>query len=385
MSKNKKLLFVTGTRADFGKLKPLMRIAEDCSAFHTDIFVTGMHTLSLYGYTVEEVYKAGFKNVHLYMNQIAGEPMDLVLANTITGLARFVRETSPDLIVVHGDRPEALAGASVGALNNTLVAHIEGGEVSGTVDEFLRHSISKMSHLHFVSNEEARNRLLQMGEAPASIFIIGSPDIDVMLSGDLPLKEDAMKRYGIVFKEYSILLFHPVTTEKNEIFAYAESLVEAVNKSELNFIVIYPNNDEGSQEILLAYQKLKKNPRVRMFPSLRFEYFLTLLKHAVMIVGNSSAGIHEAPVYGVPSVNVGTRQEGRFEHESILNASYERKSILDAIFRARTMQPFEACLHFGQGDSALRFFQVISSPDFWQTPKQKSFHEFECRKLAVTE
>jgi len=377
LSDKKKLLFITGTRADFGKLKSLMKIVEEEEAFSATIFVTGMHTLSLYGYTVREVHKAGFKNVHVHMNQIPGEPMDLVLANTISGFARFVKESQPDLIVVHGDRIEALAGAVVGALNNILVAHVEGGEVSGTIDELIRHSISKMSHLHFVSTEEARLRLLQMGEKAESIFIIGSPDIDIMLAQNLPSMEEVRKRYSISFENYGILLLHPVTTEIHDMFRQAEEVVEAVLRSALNFVVIYPNNDEGSQEILLAYERLKNNSRFRMFPSLRFEHFLTLLKNASFVMGNSSAGIHEAPVYGVPTVNIGSRQNKRFQHEGIFNVSCELEEMLSAIRCALSYSYREQCLHFGKGDSSLKFLEAIKQSSLWETPKQKVFCDFE--------
>src|SRR5664280_207607 len=164
MSSTRSILFVTGTRADFGKLKPLISEVAKSEAFQYRIFVTGMHMLSRYGSTVKEVFDCGFKNIFGYINQdgSGSTGMDLALANTIQGLGHYVREFPPDLLVVHGDRIEALAGAIVGALHNVLVAHIEGGEVSGTVDELLRHAISKLSHLHFVANEEARNRLIQM-------------------------------------------------------------------------------------------------------------------------------------------------------------------------------------------------------------------------------
>ena len=153
--KIRKILFLTGTRADFGKLKPLMQIVEASSQFDLHVFVTGMHTLSRYGFTQEEVRKAGFKRIITYNNQVLREPMDLILANTINGLSRYVHETRPDMIIVHGDRVETLAGVIIGAISNILVAHIEGGERSGTIDEVIRHAVSKLSHLHFVANDAA--------------------------------------------------------------------------------------------------------------------------------------------------------------------------------------------------------------------------------------
>ncbi|MFZ9944061.1 MAG: UDP-N-acetylglucosamine 2-epimerase, partial [Bacteroidia bacterium] len=167
----KKILFITGTRADFGKLKSLIQITSEDSTFEVHIFATGMHLLEQYGYTVNEIEKSGFTNIHRFSNGNIGNGMDVALARTIEGLSAYVANNRPDLLVVHGDRGEALAGSIVGALNNILVAHIEGGEVSGTVDELIRHAVTKMSHLHFVSNEEARKRLIQLGEIPDNIHV----------------------------------------------------------------------------------------------------------------------------------------------------------------------------------------------------------------------
>jgi UDP-N-acetylglucosamine 2-epimerase (hydrolysing) len=147
--------------------------------------------------------------------------MDLTLAKTIEGFSSYCKKINPDLIVIHGDRVETLAGAIVGSLNNILVAHIEGGELSGTVDELIRHSVTKLSHIHFVSNDEAAKRLLQMGEIKSSIFTIGSPDIDIMFSNDLPTLEEAKAYYEIPFKQFGVVMFHPVTTEFNEMNEYA--------------------------------------------------------------------------------------------------------------------------------------------------------------------
>ena len=212
----KKILFLTGTRADFGKIKSLISILEQTKEFEVFVFVTGMHLQKEYGYTLIEIERCNFSNVHTFENHTHETTMDLTLAKTIEGFSNYVKNTKPDMIVVHGDRVETLAGAIVGSLNNILVAHIEGGEVSGTVDELIRHSVTKLSHIHFASNEDAAKRLLQMGEMNASIFTIGSPDIDIMFSDNLPDLSKAKSYYEIEFDKYAIAMFHPVTTESNE-------------------------------------------------------------------------------------------------------------------------------------------------------------------------
>ena len=371
----KKILFVTGTRADFGKLKPLMRRVEDAEQFECHVFVTGMHTLARFGSTITEVRKAGFSNVFPFFNQMAttSSAMDMVLAATIEGLGHYVREFPPDMIVVHGDRVETLAGAIVGALNNVFVGHIEGGEVSGTVDELIRHAVSKLAHFHFAANDEARQRLIQMGEGPNSIFVVGSPEIDVMLSPDLPSLAEAKAWYEIDFDEYLLFAYHPVTTELDSLRRHAREVVAAILASGRNVVGVHPNNDIGAHIIMEELGKFNTNPRIRLFPSLRFEFFLTLLKHAVAMVGNSSTGVREAPVYGVPSVNIGSRQRNRVSHESIINVPEDREAIRVAI--ARLPQRFPPKLHFGMGNSAEGFMHVLQSPKTWLSDRQKQFRD----------
>lgn len=371
----KRILFITGTRADFGKIKPLIEEVEKSAEFEAYLFVTGMHTLSRYGSTINEIRKAGFKEIFSYINQDASvnSQMDLVLGNTIQGLGHYIREFPPDLIVVHGDRIEALAGSIVGSLASILVAHIEGGELSGTVDELIRHAVTKLSHLHFVSNDEAQRRLIQMGEVKEAIFVIGSPDIDVMLSDKLPSLSKVKRRYDIGFPEYGIFLYHPVTTELHLLRDHARTVVEAIEASDMNFVAIYPNNDSGGEIILEAFERFKGNPRFRVIPSMRFEYFLTLLKNAEVIVGNSSAGIREAPVYGVPTVNIGTRQLNRFNYDSILNVPDDNEAILHSLNNLpKTVVP---SLHFGRGNSAGLFMTRLRDPKLWDTPRQKHFQD----------
>jgi UDP-N-acetylglucosamine 2-epimerase (hydrolysing) len=379
----KKILFLSGTRADFGKLKPLIQKVKASPQFEYSIFVTGMHMLSQYGSTWIEIQKAGFENFYKYINQDGSinSQMDLVLANTIHGLAHYIREFTPNMIVVHGDRIETLAGAIVGSLNNILVSHIEGGEISGTIDESLRHAVSKLSHLHFVANEEACQRLVQMGEAEETIFVIGSPDIDVMLSDDLPHLSELKKKYEIGFPDYAIFIYHPVTTELDKTQTHIDTVLEALQSSGLNFVVLYPNNDAGSEIILRRFSGIVNHPRFRMLPSMRFEYFLTLLKNATAIVGNSSSGMREAPVYGVPTINIGTRQANRFRYPTILNVCEDKDAILHAF--SNLPKSVKPCMYFGEGNSAEGFMRALCNPNLWGTPSQKQFRDLSFDRLDL--
>ena len=376
-SKNmsKKILFLTGTRADFGKIKSLIQILEAHPEFEPFIFVTGMHLQKEYGYTLLEVERCGFTHIHAFENHTHETTMDLTLAKTIEGLSVYVKECEPDMIVIHGDRVEALAGAIVGSLNNVLVAHIEGGEVSGTIDELIRHSTSKMSHVHFVSNKQAKKRLMQMGELENAVFTIGSPDVDIMFSNALPDLGTVKQYYEITFDTFAVAMFHPVTTEAKFMQEYADHFVDALLADHHNYVVVYPNNDLGSQTILNAYERLKGNPRFRIFPSLRFEYFLTLLKKSQFIIGNSSAGIREAPYYGLPIINIGTRQQNRALHADIINTNYAESEITAALKIIDQYEVKSSTSDFGKGNSAELFLKSLLNTDIWQLNHQKQFRD----------
>lgn len=380
----RKVVFVTGTRADFGKVKSLISaLLEDDARFEVHVFATGMHMEPQYGFTVTEIEKCGFPNVYRYINQTAHGVMDRILANTTLGFGDYVRMLRPDMIVVHGDRVEALAGAVVGALNNVPVAHIEGGEVSGTIDEHIRHAVSKMCHFHFVSNDDARRRLLQLGEEPDSVFVIGSPDLDIMSSPDLPGIDETKAHYDIPFDSYAILAYHPVTTSLHSLRQDVEELIAAARDSGRRYVAIYPNSDQGSELIFEAYEEhLEGRDWVRMFPSIRFEYFLTLLRHADFVIGNSSMGVREAPFYGVPTVNVGDRQNGRSTNTDILHVPPRRADILAAIEKAAELR-LEPVQEFGDGESHLRFRDVLRAEDIWRTSLQKYFRDVPLAGLDV--
>ena len=374
MKIKKKIVFLTGTRADFGKLRPLIEITESSDEFECHIFVTGMHTLSRYDFTYREVEKRGYKNIFVFMNETEGDNTDIILSNTIRGFSEYIRDISPDMIVIHGDRLEALAGAIVGSFNNILVSHIEGGELTGTIDESIRHAVSKLSHIHFVSNDDAKKRLIQMGEIEERIFVIGSPDIDIMMKKDLPTKEELIEYYDINFEKYAILIFHPVTTELEYLENQTTEIVGAVIDSKRNYVVIYPNNDPGSDIIMKAYGKLENNQNFKIYPSLRFEYFLTLLKNADFIIGNSSSGITEAEIYNIPTINIGTRQKDRTSNNNIINIKNQKDEILDAILKVDDIK-VNSSFSFGDGKSTNRFFNVISNDKIWNVSLQKQFIE----------
>ena len=374
MSK-KKIAFLTSTRADYGKLKSVILELQKNKNFITRVFVTGMHNMTTYGKTIGEIKKDKIKNLRIFNNQDHFSSMNKMLINTIRGFTEFLEKEKPDLVILHGDRIEPLGCAISSVLANVKIAHVEGGEVSGTVDEILRHAISKLAHIHFVSNQTARRRLLQMGEDKKNIFVIGSPDVDLILSNTLPSIEKVKKRYGIKFKEYAISILHPVTTNYENIEKESNIYFQGLKKSNKNYIITYPNNDLGSNYIMKELNKLKKLKNFKIIPSLRFEFFLSLLKNSSFIIGNSSCGIMEAPYYGVPTINIGNRQKNRFGSNSLININFNLGNILQAIKFADKNKTIKSSF-FGKGNSANKIKKILSSKKFWQIKLQKNFIDF---------
>lgn len=374
MMNKKRVLFITGTRADYGKIKSLMKEMEQSGIYDVFIYVSGMHLLAKYGSTYREVLKDGYKNVYVAFGQPHTGNMSYNLGGVLTSLSAYVKEIEPNMIIVHGDRIDALAGAITGALNNILVAHIEGGEISGTIDDSIRHAISKFAHLHFVCNEEAKKRIMQLGESEEHIYVIGSPDIDVMISEKLPELQNVKAYYEIPFDEYAIFMYHPVTTELGLLKEHISTTIDALIESGRNYVVIYPNNDLGTDIILDEISVLEGMERFRIFPSIRFEYFLTLLKNSSMIIGNSSAGIRESGVYGVPAIDLGTRQNGRYDIKKLQNVQHVDENVAAILAAIQKTPDYKVqCQSFGKGNSTEQFLEILQKKDIWDCGIQKKF------------
>lgn len=373
MSTKKKVVFITGTRADYGKLKSIINKLK--KNFDTYIYITGMHMLSKYGSTYIQVVNENKKTskIRLFKNQTnKEEPASIIFARTVKDFTKYILRVEPDLLLVHGDRFEALAAAVSGCANNILVGHIEGGELSGNIDEHLRHAISKLSHVHFVSNKFAKRNLIQLGEKKESIYNVGSPDIDIMLSKNLPSLNVVKKKYSINFEKYCIAILHPTLfKDKKSFLNDIKIFINSLIKSEKNYLIIYPNNDFGSDLIIDSYKKLLlKKKKFKIMKSFRFEYFLTLLKNSDLILGNSSAALMEAPIYGIPAINIGNRQENRFFHISIKNTKFNEKQIIGAI-KILENKKFKLTKHFGKGNSSKLISIILNKRNVWKISKQK--------------
>ena len=216
---SRSLLFVTGTRADFGKMEPLGLAAVE-ARFDVTFFVTGMQMLEKYGLTKIEVQRSGAIKVVEYINQRSGDPQNIILAKTVTGFSDVCQELKPDMVVIHGDRVEALACSLVCAMNSIRCAQVEGGEVSGTIDEMFRHCNSKLASTHLVSSDDARARVMRLGEAGDAVHVIGSPELDIHGANSGLTLRDVQDRYDIASDDYGICVFHPVTVHHAQLQAF---------------------------------------------------------------------------------------------------------------------------------------------------------------------
>tara|TARA_A100001388_G_scaffold248326_1_gene208389 strand:+ start:1119 stop:2246 length:1128 start_codon:yes stop_codon:yes gene_type:complete len=369
----KNILFVTGTRADFGKLEPLAKLLHN-EGFDISFFITGMHMMSKYGKTTNEVKKFEGANFFEFENQRDNDSLEIILSKTILGFSEFVAEEKPDLVVIHGDRIEALAASLVCAMKYIRTAHIEGGEMSGSIDEIFRHCNTKLCTTHFVSNKVAEKRVQSLGEQKSSIFTIGSPELDIHNEeSDLSII-DVKKRYSISFDEYGIVIFHPVTSEIDTIGDQADALFKALKETKKKFIVISPNNDPGSEKIFSILDLLDKN-YFKIIPSMRFRYFSVLIKNASIFIGNSSAGIREVPFLGIVSIDIGSRQFNRSPSKNIVNLSpFDKESLVKTINEKWGLKTKKS-KHFGAGKSRENFVRILKSSEYWEIPLQKTFFD----------
>ncbi len=369
----KNLLFVTGTRADFGKLQPLA-IEAIKEGFKVTFFITGMHMLDKYGLTKIEVsLNNDFETVE-FLNQRDGDPQDVILSKTIIGFSDYVNELKPDMVIIHGDRVEAIACSIVCATNYILSIHIEGGEVSGTIDEIFRHCNTKLCNIHMVSSEDARKRVIQLGENKKNIYVIGSPELDIHRENSGVSISEVKKRYEITFDEYGICIFHSVTSELDKIDTQAEKFFKALCLSKKYFVVILPNNDPGSEVIKEKIQKLDKK-YFKVLPSMRFNYFSELIKNCSLFIGNSSAGVRELPFLGICSINIGSRQTNRGLSSSIKQIdNFDELIIKEAILKNWNTR-FEKDLAYGKGNAAKEFVNLLKKDELWEKNLQKKFKD----------
>lgn len=369
----RRVSFISGTRADYGKIKPYVSYLVERAAAEVYLFLTGMHMDKRFGNTRAEIERDFGATCRLITDKaFQSGPTAAETAHVMAAYDRHLRADKIDFCFVHGDRSEAFGAAAAAALNNVGICHLEAGDVSGSIDESLRHAVSKLSHRFFVCDERARQILIRMGEDPASVFVTGNSS----LAYDFGDESRLFSQSGVPFETYAVLIYHPVTTlPESAVRAEIEGILTAAKASGLHFVVIRPNNDLNSEAVRAAYRVYADDPQFCFFDSLPFEVFNAVLRRALFLVGNSSCGIKEAPFYGVPCLDVGERQHNRATH---LNFK-DWKHVDDVTKLPRLMRVFSnrrpKKVSLPPRRSA--FFTLldgIMTDAFWYPDKQKRLH-----------
>lgn len=363
-----KICIVTGTRAEYGILSGLIKLVQDDHDLELQLVVIGMHLSPEFGLTWKEIAKDGFpiaKKVEMLLSSDTSVGVVKSMALGQISLAETFEELKPDIIVLLGDRTETFAAASAALITGIPVAHIHGGEITeGAYDDAIRHSITKMSHLHFTSAEEYRHRVIQLGENPKTVFNIGAPGIDNILNTELLGKEELEEKLGIKFRKKNLLItFHPVTLEENSAGEQFGEVLAALNDlKDTQLIFTKPNSDKGGRIIIKMIDDfVRENPeRAVAFTSLGYLVYLSTVPFVDAVVGNSSSGIIEVPVFNTPTVNIGDRQKGRITGPTIINCVTDKKSIEEALKKAFQFDKKKKWKHpYGTGNAATQILEII--------------------------
>jgi len=361
----RKILALTGSRGEWGYIRPVLKRIEGDPELDYWIVATHMQLLAEFGSAVNEIERDGFtvhERVYMTLDGYTSETMTKSLAVLLMELPGVFRRLKPDIILLAGDRGEQLMGAIAGSHLGVPVAHIQAGELSGNIDGIVRHAITKLAHIHFAANEEFAARVRKLGEQEFRIFNTGAPQLDELANGEFTSDEDLRARFQLDDGPMILAVQHSVTEEESQAGAQILETVEAVIAARLQTIMVYPNADAGSESVRKVLNTLK-GTNIQLFRTLPRAHYLGLMRRANVIVGNSSSGILEAPSFGLPCVNVGRRQNGRPQAGNVVNVDYDRKEILSAIHLALT-EKFRTRAErvknpYGDGKSAERIVDTL--------------------------
>lgn len=330
----RKICFVTGTRAEYGLLSRLMRLVKDDNEMQIQVVATNMHLMPEYGETYKEIEKDGFTiDKKVFMHKPSDDAHGIIasMSEEMQGMNEALSELQPDILVLLGDRYEILVAAQVALIHRIPIAHIHGGEITeGAFDDAIRHSVTKMSSLHFTSCEQYRHRVIQMGEQPSHVFNVGSLGVENIKAVPLMTKEELEESLNFKIEDKTILVtYHPVTLGGNPSKDIHEFLDALETFDELKIIFTMPNSDTGRDVIALAIEEYvqKHHNHAKVFTSLGLKRYLSALQFVKAAVGNSSSGIIEVPSFGIPTLNVGDRQKGRLASKSVINCGTSKEEV----------------------------------------------------------
>ncbi|HBZ81751.1 UDP-N-acetylglucosamine 2-epimerase [Brevibacillus sp. FSL K6-0770] len=370
--KKRKVLGVTGIRSEYDIMSSVYCAIESHPNLELELIVTGAHLSDAYGLTVNEIKQDGFfiaEEIESLINGDQASARVKGLAIQLQGLVQAVNRIKPDFLLVLGDREESMTTALVGAYMNIPVAHVAGGDrVVGNVDDQVRHAVSKLAHLHFVTNEESATRLLKMGEQSFRVYNTGNPGLDRIRQTPVLSRKELSTRLGFTIEENEPLLLliqHIISTEINEAYFQMKQTMEAVKELGIKTILSYPNSDAGSQQLIKAIQEYQDLPYLYMAKNIPRLEFVNIMREASCMIGNSSAGILEAPLLHLPVINIGNRQKGRLHAENVQFVPHSVPQICSAVIKAISDRNYREqvknCVNpYGDGFSSQKIANVLA-------------------------
>jgi GDP/UDP-N,N'-diacetylbacillosamine 2-epimerase (hydrolysing) len=364
----RKILYVTGTRADFGLMASTLQQIAAHPDLELQIAVTGMHLSATYGMTVRDIEVLGLPIVARIPTDVEERTpaaMARGIGEAVIGLTQTMVQSRPDLLVVIGDRGEMLAGAIAALHLGIPIVHLHGGERSGTVDEPVRHAITKLSHWHFVATESSGERVIRLGERAEHVWITGAPSLDDLPAAAARPRAQVVAELGLpADSRYVLVLFHPIVQEMEDAYqqtlALADALRDALAKSSTHIVWLAPNADAGSAAILQALDE-SGGERLHRITHLPRPAYVAALRHADALVGNSSSGIIEAASFGTPVVNIGNRQRARERNRNTIDCTAERSAIREAIARSLSHGPYAPHNVYGDGKAGACIVNLLAT------------------------
>jgi len=383
----RRIAVVTVARSDYGIYKSILHAIRMDKELELRLLVGGMHLSPEFGNTVTDIESDGFEiaaKIEMLLSSDSAEGVAKSIGLGVLGFAQAYADVRPDLLLLLGDRFEMLSAAVAALPYGMPIAHIHGGEsTEGAMDEAIRHSITKMSHLHFASTEVYAKRIIQMGEEPWRVTVSGAPALDSLAKIPLLKKEALEERFGFRLKDKTLLVtYHPVTSEPEDTTHHIEELLAALKESGFALIFTSPNADHQGRSILQKIQDfVLHHPRAWFVANLGQQGYFSLMGQVAAMVGNSSSGMIEAASFGLPVVNIGSRQRGRVHGQNVLNVGYERKEISEGIRRA-TQPPFKLSLanmknSYGDGQAAEKIVSKLKNTPLNRELLVKRFHTIQ--------
>lgn len=385
MTERRRICVVVASRANYARIKSTLKAIQSDPALELQVVVTASALLSRFGNLLDVMREDGVPvNANVYMI-VEGENPTTMAKSTGIGIVELATQFEilrPDIVLTVADRFETMATAIAAAYMNIPLAHTQGGDVTGSIDESVRHAISKLAHLHFPVTTLSRDRLIRMGEKPESIFVTGCPSMDLLKNASQPLPEDFFQRHsgvGVIIdatRPYLVVVQHPVTTEYGLGFKQIGETLKAIAGLQMQTIWLWPNVDAGSDDIskgLRVFRERECPGYLHFIRNIPPEDYAQLISHCACLVGNSSSALREGAFLGVPAVNIGTRQQGRERGNNVIDADYEAESIVSAIRLQLAHGRYESDHLFGDGNSGAKIAELLRDLPLPKTQKTLAY------------